>query len=133
MTTIFISKEVINVFNYLVRSVDVEVAGFLLGIPSGNSIYVKELVVGDNLDSSPISFKLDPYAIIGAYELAKTFNLEVVALIHSHPAPPYPSIKDIAGMKLWPIPWVIVDSVGMEVRTWILKQGGIEEVLTLLT
>lgn len=133
MSTIFIPKEIIDIFNYLVKSVDIEVAGFLLGTSSGSYTYVEELVVGDNLDSSPYSFRLDPYAIIKTYELAKILNLEIVALIHSHPAPPYPSIKDRTGMRLWPIPWVIVDSTSAEVRTWILKEGKVEEVLSILT
>lgn len=121
-----------NVFKYLVSSLRIEVAGFLLGTSSEDSVYVEELVVGDNLDSSPYSFKLEPYAIIKCYELARILNLEVVALIHSHPAPPYPSVKDRAGMKLWPIPWVIVDSTSMEFRAWVLRQEDVKEVPTII-
>ncbi len=129
MFTIYLPTEIMDVFKYLVRSARFEVAGFLIGSTSGNSVFVEELLVGDNLDSSPHSFRLDPYAIVSAHELAKIMNLEVVALVHSHPAPPYPSIKDVKGMRLWPIPWVVVDSVSLEFRAWILKDLGVEEVL----
>lgn len=121
-----------SVFKYLVSSLKIEVAGFLLGTSSESSVRVEELVVGDNLDSSPYSFKLEPYAIIKCYELARILNLEVVALIHSHPAPPYPSVKDIAGMRLWPIPWVIVDSTSMEFKAWMLRQDNVEEVSIII-
>ncbi|MEM0360895.1 MAG: Mov34/MPN/PAD-1 family protein [Sulfolobales archaeon] len=122
-----------DVFKYLVSSLKIEVAGFLLGTSSEGLVRVEELVVGDNLDSSPYSFKLEPYAIVKCYELARILNLEVVALIHSHPAPPYPSVKDRTGMRLWPLPWIIVDSMSMEFRAWVLKQEDVEEVPIILT
>jgi len=51
-----------------------------------------------------------------------------MALIHSHPAPPNPSIKDLNGMRLWPIPWVIVDSRACRVKAWLLTSTGVYEV-----
>lgn len=130
---ILIKEEIIEAFKDLVRSTDIEVAGFLLGITSGNSAYAKELVVLDNVDLSPYSFRMDPYGIVHAYRLAEILNFDVVALIHSHPAPSYPSIRDIDGMKLWPIIWVIVSSIDMGYRAWIIRGEILEEVEVVLT
>ncbi|MEM0454186.1 MAG: M67 family metallopeptidase [Sulfolobales archaeon] len=133
MITLLISKDIIDIFTDMVRSIKTEVAGFLLGTTSSDSVSVKEIVVGDNIDSSPHSFRLDPYAVLHTYRLAELLELEIVALIHSHPAPPYPSVRDRNGMKLWPILWVIVSAVDMECRAWILRGKGIEEVPIVLT
>lgn len=128
---VVIPKVVVDVFNSLVDIANVELVGLLLGSIRYDSVYVEELVIGENIDYSSTSFRLDPHAIIAAYDLAKMLSLDIVALIHSHPAPPYPSPKDLAGMRLWPIPWVIVDSITREVRVWALDKGLVEVKLVI--
>lgn len=128
---VVIPKVIIEIFNSLVDISNVELVGLLLGSIRCGSIYVEEIVIGENIDYSPISFRLDPYAIITTYDLAKMLNLDIVALIHSHPAPPHPSPKDLTGMRLWPIPWVIVDSITREVRVWVLEEGLVEVKLII--
>jgi proteasome lid subunit RPN8/RPN11 len=44
---------------------------------------------------------------------------DIMGIIHSHPAPPYPSSIDRENMKLWPVVWLIVDSRVGNYKAWI--------------
>lgn len=125
---IVVPRSVLDLFYWILRHAEDEVAGLLLGTNLGDVVEVRELILCENSDNSPYSFRLNPYAVLEAYSIAERYGLEVVALIHSHPAAPYPSGKDVNGMRLWCMPWVIVDSRSYSTRVWRLAANGVVEV-----
>ncbi len=63
---------------------------------------------------------MDPLSLYRAIKDIEARNLEVVAIFHTHPVDnTFPSIKDLDGMRLWPIPWMIA-SPKREISAWIL-------------
>jgi proteasome lid subunit RPN8/RPN11 len=102
--------------------VDYEVVGLLIGFKKDEKIHILDVVIGENLDKSPVKFTLDPHAIIEAHKIAEMCGLEVVGLIHSHTGSTIPSNLDLEGMKLWPFPWVIVDSRYCTFRAWLFNR-----------
>ena len=80
-----------------------------------------------NTSSSPYEFTADPLDVISAHNLAEALGLQVLALYHTHPfGGATPSQKDVQGMGLWPIPWLIVSPSGA--RAWALVNGELVEV-----
>lgn len=105
----------------------VEVVGFLLGSRTGDVIEVKALYRVDNDLQSPVEFRANPWQTVQAHNVANLYNLDVVALYHTHPScPPVASVLDVKGMRLWPIPWVI--ACRYEVKAWILEGDGVREI-----
>lgn len=80
-----------------------------------------------NVSRDPYEFLMDPRGVLEAYEEARSRGLDLVGIYHTHPGlPGIPSAKDLEGMGLWPIPWLIL-GVGGDVRAWILC-GSLREV-----
>ncbi|NJE04896.1 M67 family peptidase [Thermococcus sp. M36] len=105
-----------------------EVCGFLFGGTDGGSLTVKEIRFVTNRLNSPTAFEMEPLEMVEAIDGAEEGGLEVIGIFHSHlNCPPRPSGKDLRGMNLWPVVWLIVTPEG-EARAWVLKDEGIEEV-----
>ncbi|KUH34739.1 metalloprotease [Thermococcus celericrescens] len=106
----------------------VEVCGFLFGRREGNDFIVEEIRFIPNRLNSPTAFEMEPLEMVKAIDRAEERGLEVAGIFHSHPkCPPRPSDRDLKGMRLWPVVWLIVTSKG-EVRAWILEEGKVEAV-----
>lgn len=133
MRYVIIPYKLLMIFLDIMKQAENELVGFLIGSKVGDVIIINELILCENEDESPYSFKAYPHAVLKAYEIAESYGLDVIAIIHSHPGPPYPSIKDLSGMKLWGIPWIIVDMLSHEVRAWELHGGEIMELELILT
>ncbi|NJE10800.1 M67 family metallopeptidase [Thermococcus sp. MAR1] len=104
-----------------------EICGFLFGHRDGERIEVKEVRFVPNRLSGD-AFEMEPLEMVRAIDDAEKRGLEVVGIFHSHlKCPPRPSGRDLGGMRLWPVVWLIVTSKG-EVRAWILKEGKVEAV-----
>ncbi|AFK22607.1 Mov34/MPN/PAD-1 family protein [Pyrococcus sp. ST04] len=123
-------KETLNRILDKAKNSPIEICGFLLG--KGDEVY--EAVFVSNRLNSPIEFEMDPEEMLKALEYAEKKNLEIVGIFHSHVyCPPFPSGKDLKGMKLWPVVWVIVTSSG-EVKAWQMgKDGKIVEVEVVIS
>lgn len=58
--------------------------------------FVKIMVAADNIDKSPMTFRIGPMATEKAYRLCDEKGLEVVCIFHSHTeSSPVPSIADV--------------------------------------
>lgn len=85
------------------------------------------LFLAANLLRSPTEFLADPLDIVAAHNLAENLGLEVVAMFHTHPAgDPVPSARDVEGMRLWPMPWIVASPRGT--RAWALSGDSVVEV-----
>jgi len=105
----------------------VEQTGFLLGEERGGVVEVYAYVPVANRAESSVRFVGDPWDTVVAHKAAENMGVEVVAVFHTHPCcEARPSMLDLEGMRLWPMPWVIAGRDG--VRGWILKGGRIHEV-----
>jgi len=85
-------------------------------------VVVNELVIGENLSESPDRFYLDPVALLEAFKYAELSGYDVVAMLHTHREGTAPSLLDLEGMKLWPIPWIIIDESTCTVRSWVVEE-----------
>ena len=103
----------------------VEICGLLIG-KGGVSVYEVRFIT--NLLHLPMESKMEPLEMVEGIDEAEERGLEVVGIFHSHPkCPPKLSGRDLRGMELWPVVWLIISSDG-ETRAWILKGNEIEEV-----
>ncbi|NJE85670.1 M67 family peptidase [Thermococcus sp. CX2] len=111
---------------------EVEVCGLLFGKRAGDKILVEEVRFITNRLNSPTAFELEPLEMVRAIDEAEERGLEVVGIFHSHvDCPPRPSGRDLAGMRLWQVVWLIVDERG-RYGAWVLREGNVEEVSVIL-
>lgn len=105
-----------------------EACGLLLGFKGEGEVEVVRAVLTENMDDSTVSFRVKPEELYRVYVEAEAEGLEVVGVFHSHPAPPAPSEKDLEGMKLNQVVWLILSMPSKELRAYVLGEGGVEEV-----
>lgn len=83
-----------------------------------------------NLSEEPGSFIMDPLETIRSIDYLESRGLELVGIFHTHLGyPPIPSPKDLEGMDLWPVPWLIVDIRTGEYRAWIKESGRLDMLM----
>lgn len=99
-------------------SSQIEQTGLLIGKFKERKAFVKRVVFTKNINKSSISFTIDPMEVYRTIINAEKEGLEVVGIYHSHPAPPAPSLSDKRGMKLWPVVWLIVNSITGDYAAW---------------
>ncbi|MEM0000203.1 MAG: M67 family metallopeptidase [Desulfurococcaceae archaeon] len=100
-----------------------------IGHRSGNVYVVKDLHECPNIAEKPSTrFEADPLCLYDIHRKAESWVLEIVVLVHSHPAQPVPSAEDRKGMEHWPLPWLIVSSLTGDYKAWMLVNGELHEV-----
>ncbi len=80
-----------------------------------NTAIVIQVVEMENIAQSSSSFAIDPEHQYRILTTASLNNLDLVAIFHSHPAPPHPSGHDIEFMTYNPCTWII-DGVSRDGR-----------------
>ena len=105
----------------------VEICGFLFGRITDGKAIVEEIRFIPNRLNSPSAFEMDPLEMVRAIDEAEERGLEVVGIFHSHLCAPVPSLRDLKGMRLWPVVWLIVDEKG-GYGAYILREEEIKEV-----
>lgn len=104
-----VDGEVLKILKLLSKREENEICGFILGDDSLSIIFPVE----NKAENPRIEFYMDPHGILAAHRLAENLGLEVKAIYHTHPkGSPEPSGKDLEGMKLWPMPWLIIGRHG---------------------
>ena len=99
--------------------------------------FVKVMVAADNIDRSPMTFRIGPKATEHAYRLCDEKGLDVVCIYHSHTeSSPVPSIADVyqANASLMTsdpdFRWIIMglkDPDKPEVKAWKIGENSYEE------
>jgi len=107
-----------------------EVVALGLGKKRPNCLFSVELIrVCSNISDNPYtSFKADPQCLYDSIVEVEVRGLDITAIIHSHPEGAEPSRMDLEGMRLWPIPWIIIDRKNKTMRAWILIDGNLREI-----
>lgn len=100
-----------------------EMIFFAIGTKNNNELIVKNIIQCKNIAQNPsIEFIADPMCIYKISRLIEPLNLDIIGIVHSHNASPFPSKKDIEGMKKWPIAWIIASSTSNSMKAWLLEQ-----------
>ncbi len=105
----------------------VEICGFLFGRITDGKAIVEEIRFIPNRLNSPSAFEMDPLEMVRAIDEAEEKGLEVVGIFHSHLCAPVPSLRDLKGMELWPVVWLIAGSDG-SCRAFVLEEGKTREI-----
>lgn len=116
----------------LPRPVGGEACAILLGISSGDRLRVVRLLQARNISEDPRGFVVDPLDIVRARVEAESSGLEILGIYHSHPAgEPVPSPRDVEGMLLWPLAWVIASPEGL--GAWAACPEGLKKMRILVS
>ncbi len=107
-----------------------EAVALLFGRFSKERVEVVRIECVENALRSSIGFEIDPeqeYRLMTQYE---AYGEEIVAIFHSHPAPPRPSARDLENMRLNPVVWLIASrSSGVwESRAFLLQNDNLREI-----
>ncbi len=96
---------------------------FCVGVRRDDTYFVEDCVECPNVSKAPrVEFTADPVCTYRVIVEAEGKGREVVVIAHCHPARPRPSMKDLKGMKLWKVPWIIVDSTTGDYAAWIMGE-----------
>ncbi|UCE10563.1 MAG: M67 family metallopeptidase [Candidatus Thorarchaeota archaeon] len=109
-----------------------ESAALLFGTVKDEIVSVTHVETVDNLsERTAVSFSVDPEHQYRLLIEAEERGEELVAIFHSHPAPPRPSSRDLENMKLNPVVWLIASKTTgqWETRAFIVEGATYEEVL----
>lgn len=126
---IVIAVELLNSIVEKCLGVDIEKVFVGVGFREGDVYKVVEVFECRNVSPNPRNkFVADPMCIYNIYRYAEGKGMDVVLLAHSHPAPPAPSPEDLRGMRLWGIPWLIIDSRCGDYGVWMLLNEDLIQV-----
>ncbi|HDJ94902.1 MAG TPA: M67 family peptidase [Acidilobales archaeon] len=110
-----------------------EICGFLLGARKNNILEVLEVAFINNVSTvKEKAFYMDPIKIYNTLMYANRKSLEVIGIFHSHPNSTTPSRADLKYMRLWNIPWLIVNSYSKKYEAYILSNGRLEKIQVIL-
>ncbi len=104
-----------------ISSTEIESCGLLVGVFRDTYVEAIDYRDATNILASRYEFEIDPKDLVKTYVEAKERRLEIIGIYHTHiNHPPIPSKKDIEGMKLWPVPWLIISIPTREYAAWML-------------
>ncbi|SPQ01181.1 Mov34/MPN/PAD-1 family [Candidatus Sulfobium mesophilum] len=102
------------------------------GILAGEENVVKVMYEATNLESSPVSYMLDPGEQFRIMKEIRDRGMRMVAIYHSHPlAPPYPSQKDINLVFYHDAAYIIaglLDRADPQVKAFEIIDGQVREI-----
>ncbi len=115
-----------SIVAFLRRCLPHEGVGLLAANSMGSSLIAVRFYPGQNMDSSPWRYTMDPTDVMPALADMKRREIRLGAIVHSHPnTPPVPSRTDLVEAKL---PGVLSLIVGLspvvELRAWRLVFDG---------
>lgn len=133
MVMLVISKsELAKIVNNALRAQH-EICGLLLGRVEKLVFKVSEVMFIRNIAANKEKmFYMDPLEVYKVFMYAYKKNLEVIGIFHSHKALPYPSKADLKYMRLWHIPWLIIDSTSGSYGAYIINKEVKEVVISLI-
>lgn len=102
------------------------------GLLLGENDAVVEILPMRNVDESPLTFSIESTELVGAYNLAESKGLQVIAIFHSHPAQPSPSSTDIKFMEINPVVWLIYSTTEWRLKAYVYDEY-VKEVTIKIT
>lgn len=127
-----ISKEHLNKLQaYAEAKLPYESVALLFGGKDGKRIEVKTINLVENISSAPkTEFSVEPEEEYKLLLKAEERDEHLVAIFHSHTAPPYPSEKDLDNMRLNQVVWLIASrcSGTWKTKAFLLVDNQLEEI-----
>jgi proteasome lid subunit RPN8/RPN11 len=107
-----------------------ESVSMISGTIKGRIAYAEKVYTPENIDQSTTTFTVEPLALLKIYTEIEEEGKELVAIYHTHPAPPRPSRTDKYYMEVNPCVWLIsTTKKPEEPRGYLLEaKGTIKEV-----
>ena len=84
-----------------------ESVAMISGKIKGTVAYAEKVYTPENIDKSTTTFTVDPLTLLKIYTEIEEEGKELVAIYHTHPAPPKPSGTDKSYMEVNPCVWLI--------------------------
>ncbi|TXT56952.1 MAG: hypothetical protein BAJATHORv1_20550 [Candidatus Thorarchaeota archaeon] len=112
------SQEVQSLLNHAEEELPKESVSLLFGYEKGEEYHVQRVFHMANTLNSTTRFQVDPEQLYSLLVEAEEHDEVLVAIFHSHPAPPQPSTSDLANMRLNPVVWVVASKV---TGSWLYK------------
>ncbi|NHJ47670.1 MAG: M67 family metallopeptidase [Asgard group archaeon] len=69
--------------------------------------YSEKIYTPENIEQSRVSFTIDAYVLLEIYTEVEKLDKQIIAIYHTHPAPPKPSSTDLEYMEVNPYIWLI--------------------------
>ena len=107
-----------------------EAVALVFGTISGTSICATLVEPVENISTTTLtSFSVNPETEYHLLTEAEKRGEHLVGIFHSHPAPPYPSQRDLKNMKLNPVVWLVASRLtgNWVIKAYVLKENGVEE------
>lgn len=111
-----------------------EACAILGGIADADMHIVREVMVLENVDHSPVSFSMSGTQLIRAYGHAAHLGIDVIGVFHSHPgSAAVPSLKDQRYMEINDVIWLIYSVKYDTMGAWMISDGGISEIPVVIS
>lgn len=108
-----------------------EGCALLLGYVKNGMVEVTDILPVENTVKSKVTFQIDPETLLKTYQKADREEKELVAVFHSHPAPPQPSPLDTQYMQVNPVVWLILSTTTNNLQAYQLQTSTIKPVKIL--
>ncbi|MEM4062181.1 MAG: Mov34/MPN/PAD-1 family protein [Desulfurococcaceae archaeon] len=135
MVKLVIPRRVLDYIISSCKGVTYERVFLGVGYLRDDRVTVNSVIECPNVSDKPtLRFTADPLCVYRVYREAEERGEQVVLLAHSHPAPPYPSLEDVKGMRnSGSLVWLIVSSTSGEHKAWMLENDEPIEVIIEVT
>ena len=93
----------------------------------GKNDKVLDLFLTENMEKSPVNFRISNKQLIECYKIAEEKEMEVIGIFHSHPnSDTYPSNTDKKFMQSNPVAWIIYSGINKNFRAYLLETDIVE-------
>ncbi len=112
-----------EMINHCISSLPYEACGILAGREEVTHIYMIR-----NIESSPVSYFMDPLEQLRAIKDMRERNIAMIAIYHSHPwGNAYPSQKDVE-LAIYEVYYVIIAiEPKIDVKAFVIKDNKIQQ------
>ena len=100
-----------------------ESCAILLGKKIETKNIIKYILPLYNLAKSSTAFIIDSDELFTVYKKAKSMDLDVISIFHSHPSNPFPSETDKIYMHLNPVIWIIYSTFSNSFKSFVLDNS----------
>lgn len=84
-----------------------EAVALIAGKIKDDIAIAKTVYTPENIDHSKATFTVDPLILLKIYTEVENQEKQIIAIYHTHPAPPRPSNTDLSYMEVNPYIWLI--------------------------
>ncbi|HUT82563.1 MAG TPA: M67 family metallopeptidase, partial [Candidatus Bathyarchaeia archaeon] len=112
-----------------------ESVALIAGKIQGSIAFAEKAYTPRNIEQSTVSFSVEPLELLEIYTDIENEKLELVAIFHTHPAPPTPSGTDLYYMEVNTCIWLISNTAEPEKPHGflLLEDGSLKKIKIEIT